>query len=62
MIVSWNTTRACNIHCIHCYRDAGTCEAGELTTAAGKKLLTEIVQAGFKIGKFCICYNTSRRQ
>lgn len=52
MIISWNTTRACNINCIHCYRDAGTQEADELTTAEGKKLLTEIAQAGFKIMVF----------
>lgn len=49
MIISWNTTRACNINCIHCYRDAGTKEKDELNTAEGKKLLEEIARAGFKI-------------
>lgn len=49
MIISWNITRACNINCIHCYRDAGTKEPNELTTGEGKKLLTEIARAGFKI-------------
>lgn len=49
MIISWNTTRACNLSCIHCYRDAGAAEAGELTTGEGKKLLGEIAAAGFKI-------------
>lgn len=49
MIISWNTTRACNLHCIHCYRDAGAAETGELTTGEGKKLLSEIAAAGFKI-------------
>lgn len=52
MIISWNTTRACNLGCVHCYRDAGAAEAGELTTAEGKKLLDEIARAGFKIMVF----------
>jgi len=49
MIISWNTTQACNIRCIHCYRDAGTKRDDELSTAEGKQLLTEIARAGFKI-------------
>lgn len=49
MIISWNTTQACNINCIHCYRDAGTKRADELNTAEGKKLLSEIARAGFRI-------------
>jgi AdoMet-dependent heme synthase len=49
MIISWNTTQACNISCIHCYRDAGVKRDDELSTAEGKKLLTEIARAGFKI-------------
>ncbi|EAX47651.1 Radical SAM domain protein [Thermosinus carboxydivorans Nor1] len=49
MIISWNTTQACNINCLHCYRDAGAKRADELTTAEGKKLLGEIAKAGFKI-------------
>ena len=42
MLISWNTTQACNIHCQHCYRDAGDCQRDELTTAEGKKLLEEV--------------------
>ena len=49
MIISWNTTQACNISCIHCYRDAGGKRADELSTGEGKKLLDEIAGAGFKI-------------
>ncbi|WP_371373057.1 putative heme d1 biosynthesis radical SAM protein NirJ2 [Sporomusa aerivorans] len=49
MIISWNITKACNINCMHCYRDAGGKAAGELDTGEGKKLLTEIAEAGFKI-------------
>lgn len=49
MIISWNTTQACNISCIHCYRDAGNKRSDELDTVEGKKLLSEIAKAGFKI-------------
>lgn len=49
MIVSWNTTNACNMYCDHCYRDAG-CKAGEeLSTAEAMTLLGQIAKAGFKI-------------
>jgi putative heme d1 biosynthesis radical SAM protein NirJ2 len=49
MIISWNTTKACNLKCEHCYRDAGVKDAHELDTAEGKSLLEEIAKAGFKI-------------
>ena len=49
MIVSWNTTNACNMYCDHCYRDAGCKAEDELNTAEAKKLLDEIAKAGFKI-------------
>lgn len=49
MIISWNTTNACNMHCAHCYRDAGCRAEDELSTAEGKQMLTEIARAGFKI-------------
>ncbi|MGE5554020.1 MAG: putative heme d1 biosynthesis radical SAM protein NirJ2 [Betaproteobacteria bacterium] len=51
-IISWNTTRACNLKCKHCYRDAGAADQNELTTAEGLKLLEEIARAGFKIMVF----------
>jgi AdoMet-dependent heme synthase len=49
MIISWNTTKACNLKCEHCYRDAGGKDKNELSTAEGKDLLLEIAKAGFKI-------------
>jgi len=49
LIVSWNTTNACNMYCKHCYRDAGVKANEELSTSEAKKLLTEIARAGFKI-------------
>ncbi len=49
MIVSWNTTNACNMYCAHCYRDAGCKAEEELSTSEAKTLLEQIARAGFKI-------------
>ena len=49
MLVSWNTTNACNLHCKHCYRDAGLKADEELTTKEALVLIEQIAQAGFKI-------------
>ena len=49
MIVSWNTTNACNMYCDHCYRDAGCKAEEELSTVEAKTLLEQIARAGFKI-------------
>ena len=49
MIVSWNTTNACNMYCDHCYRDAGCKAEEELSTAEAKTLLEQIARAGIKI-------------
>lgn len=49
MIISWNTTNACNMYCDHCYRDAGSKAEEELSTAEAKTLLNQIAKAGFKI-------------
>ncbi|MGR6836258.1 putative heme d1 biosynthesis radical SAM protein NirJ2 [Syntrophomonas erecta] len=49
MLVSWNSTNQCNMFCDHCYRDAGARLSEELTTDEAKKLIRELVEAGFKI-------------
>lgn len=49
MIISWNTTNACNMYCDHCYRDAGCKAEEELSTEEAKMLLNQIAKAGFKI-------------
>ena len=63
MLISWNTTQACNISCLHCYRDAGACLADELTTEEGKRLLDDAFACGFRIfvfsrpsGSFAVLY------
>ena len=38
MIISWNTTNACNLTCAHCYRDAGAKAEDELSTVEAKKM------------------------
>ena len=49
MIISWNTTNACNMRCAHCYRGAGPEAENELSAAEAKKMISEIARAGFKI-------------
>ncbi len=49
MIVSWNTTNACNLKCQHCYRDAGNRAEDELTTEQARQMIRQIAEAGFKI-------------
>lgn len=51
MLVSWNTTRDCNLYCQHCYRDSGpeVDTSGELDLKEGKKLLSEMKKAGFRL-------------
>lgn len=49
MIISWNVTRACNLKCKHCYRDAGSRDNNELNLQEARALLKEITRAGFKI-------------
>ncbi len=51
MLISWNTTKRCNLYCKHCYRNSGPQEKheNELSTKEGKTLLNEIAQTGFKI-------------
>jgi len=49
MLISWNTTRACNLACRHCYRDAGTKQNDELDTEEARVLLEQIKKAGFRL-------------
>lgn len=49
LLVSWNVTKACNLSCMHCYRDAGVKDPQELTFQQGKALIQQIAEIGFKI-------------
>lgn len=48
-MISWNITKACNLNCKHCYRDAGEKDKDELNLNEAQFLLDEIKEAGFKI-------------
>jgi putative heme d1 biosynthesis radical SAM protein NirJ1 len=42
-VVVWNCTRACNLHCVHCYASASQGRhARELDTGEGKRLLDDL--------------------
>jgi heme b synthase len=46
-LVAWETTRNCNLECVHC-RASATCGpyTGELDTAEGRRLLDQIAEVG----------------
>ncbi|MBE3575356.1 MAG: putative heme d1 biosynthesis radical SAM protein NirJ1 [Firmicutes bacterium] len=47
-VVVWNSTRACNLHCVHCYMDArGGPEEGELTTEEALRFVDQL--ADFRV-------------
>ncbi len=42
-IVVWNSTRKCNLKCIHCYTDSDNIDySGELTTDEAKKMIKDL--------------------
>lgn len=46
-VVVWNVTRRCNLRCVHCYSSSRDLEyPGELDTAEGKALITDLAQFG----------------
>mgnify|MGYP003392553484 CR=1 FL=1 len=52
-IVVWNSTRRCNLKCIHCYIDAKMMpDAGELTTPEAKILIDDLAVFGAPVFLF----------
>jgi radical SAM protein with 4Fe4S-binding SPASM domain len=45
-LVVWNFTHACNLRCKHCYQDAGSFFADELTTEEAKRVIDDFYEAG----------------
>jgi radical SAM protein with 4Fe4S-binding SPASM domain len=46
-VVVWNSTKACNLHCIHCYYSANARSApDELTTAEAKAFIDDLAAFG----------------
>lgn len=49
-LISWNTTKRCNLNCKHCYRDSKDKKYyGELNTNQGFKLIDEIKSVDFQM-------------
>lgn len=48
-IVSWNTTKRCNLRCSHCYLSAGGGSPAELSFEEGCHLLDQLADAGTKM-------------
>lgn len=52
-IVVWNTTRRCNLSCVHCYsQSANKNYEGELSTEEGLKLLDDLADFGVPVVLF----------
>jgi Fe-coproporphyrin III synthase len=52
-IVVWNSTRRCNLKCIHCYIDAKSTQAsGELNTQEAKRLIDDLAVFGAPVFLF----------
>lgn len=50
-LISWNTTKKCNLYCKHCYRnsDIRVDTSNELNTDEAKTLITDVKKAGFNM-------------
>lgn len=46
-LVAWNTTRRCNLRCVHCYLDSEDKDySGELTTEQAKAMIDDLAEMG----------------
>ena len=45
-IVSWNITSSCNLHCAHCYLDAGATKTNELSTEECYRVIDQMAELG----------------
>ncbi len=45
-LVVWNITKACNLHCRHCYESAGRCAPKELSTKEALDAVDKMADAG----------------
>lgn len=43
-MVVWNTTKKCNLRCVHCYLNAGEAENGELSTREAMNLIEDLAE------------------
>lgn len=50
-LISWNTTKKCNLFCKHCYRnsDIHVDTSNELSTSEAKKFISDVKKSGFNM-------------
>jgi len=49
-VVAWNITRACNLHCKHCYSNSDSrCGEHELSTTEAKTVIDDLAQFGVPV-------------
>jgi len=49
-IVVWNSTRRCNLHCVHCYAQAGDrAFDGEFSTEEGRAFIDDLAEMGVPV-------------
>ena len=49
-VVVWNTTRRCNLACLHCYADAAPeADSGELTTQEARSVIADLAEFGVPV-------------
>lgn len=55
--ILWRITRKCHLACPHCYADAGSKDADELTTEEAKSIMDSLAATAQKRGeRFCIAW------
>jgi len=52
ILVVWDITTACNLHCKHCYANAGTAMSTELSTAEAKAAIDKLDRAAVPVIAF----------
>jgi radical SAM protein with 4Fe4S-binding SPASM domain len=52
VVIVWNYTNRCNLHCLHCHQNSGEASKGELTTEQAFKVIDKLGEAGLSILTF----------
>jgi radical SAM protein with 4Fe4S-binding SPASM domain len=52
VVIVWNYTNRCNLHCLHCHQNSGEASASELTTEEAFRLIDRLGDAGLSILTF----------
>ena len=52
VVIVWNYTNRCNLHCLHCHQNSGEANERELTTEEAFKVIDKLGNAGLSILTF----------